>query len=120
MALSDSEKADVIFFLGWPGLTIVADSTHFNSVVNDRLNVTDTNAEISRIASGILIRLTKCDTQLDSAKCRLAASKVDNLTLNEEEIAKIKNERRRFVRELSDHLDIPIMKSSSNQVSIVV
>lgn len=120
MALTASEKADVIFFLGWPGLTIIANSTHFNSVVNDRLNVTDTNPEIARIAIGILTRLAKCDSQLDSAKCRLAAEKVDNLTLNEEEISKLKGERRRLVRELSDHLDIPIMKSSSNQPSIIV
>jgi len=120
MALTAKQKARTIYYLGWPGLTIVTDSTHFNSVVNDRLNVTDTEAEISRLVKELLTRLEGCDEKLDKAKCRLSAVKVDNLELNPDEIRMLKKERMRYVRELSDHLDIPIMKSSAQQVSIVI
>lgn len=120
MALTAKQKARTIYYLGWPGLTIVTSSTHFNSVVNDRLNVTDTEAEIERLVKELLTRLENCDDKLDKAKCRAAALSIDNLKLNPDEIRILKKERMRYVRELSDHLDIPIMKSSSNQVSIVV
>jgi hypothetical protein len=120
MALTAKQRAKVIYYLGWSGLTIVADSTHYNSVVNDRLGANDTDAEIERLTKDLLTRLEKCDAQLEDAKCRLAAAKVDSITMNKDEIAGLKKERMRLIRELSDHLDIPIMKSSSQQVSIRV
>lgn len=120
MALTAKQKARTIFYLGWSGLTIVSGSTHFNSVVNDRLNATDNNAEIERLVKELLELLAACDEKLEKAKCRLAAISVDNIKLNPNEIPMLKKERSRYTRELSDHLDIPMMKSSSQQVSIVV
>lgn len=120
MALSLEQKHKVIFYLGWSGLTIVAASTQFNSVVNDRLNAAAVDAEISRITTGLLFRLDACDVQLEEAKCRLSASKIDSITLNKDEIFRLNNERRRLIRELSDHLDIPMQKSGGRVSSIVV
>lgn len=120
MALSAKQKARTIYYLGWPGLTIVSGSTHFNSVVNDRLNASDSNSEIERLVKELLTKLEACDNALEDAKCRLTASQVDSLKMNPDEIRQLKKERSRMVRELSDHLDIPIMKSSAQQVSIVV
>lgn len=120
MALSADQKAKAIFYLGWSGLTLVSGSTQFNSVVNDRLNDADDGGPIESKSRELLERLEGYDECLEEAKCRLSASKVDNITLNKDEIRQILKERKRVVRELSDHLDIPIMKSSSMMASVKV
>lgn len=117
MALSDKDKHRVIFYLGWSGLTIVTGSTQYNSVVNDRL--TGLNQYIENTVKGLLTRLETLDTRLDEAACRLSASEVDGIVLNEEEIYKLRSERKRLIRELSDHLDIPIEKSGGVNVGVV-
>lgn len=117
MALSDKDKHRVIFYLGWSGLTIVTGSSQYNSVVNDRLGVV--NVQIESLTKGILSRLEMLDTKLEAAACRLAASKVDGIELNEDEIYKLRSERKRLIRELSDHLDIPIEKSGGVNIGVV-
>lgn len=117
MALSAKEKSKVVFYLGWSGLTLVADSTQYNSVVNDRLAITDT--EICRIAKELLDKLAACDEQLQDAKCRLSASSVDNIKLNPREMDQIRKERLKCIRELSDHLDIPVVRSSGVNIPVV-
>jgi len=117
MALTDKDKHRVIYYLGWSGLTIVTGSTQFNSVVTDRVSVS--NVQIESLVKGILTRLEKLDTLLDEALCRLSASEVDGIVLNEDEILKLRSERKRYIRELSDHLDIPIEKSGGVNVGVV-
>ena len=117
MALTDREKHKAVFYLGWSGQTLVVGSTHYNTVVNNRLDVT--NIEICRIAKALLDKLAACDEQLEDAKCRLSASSVDNIKLNPEEINQIRKERLKCIRELSDHLDIPIVRSGGVNKSVV-
>lgn len=115
--LSDKDKHKVIFYLGWSGLTLVSGSSQFNSIVNDRVSVN--NVQIENLVKGLLARLERIDTALEAAICRLTASEVDGITLNADEIRKLKGERMRYIRELSDHLDIPIEKSGGINVSVV-
>lgn len=115
--LSDKDKHKVIFYLGWSGLTIVSGSSQFNSVVNDRVSVS--NVQIEGLVKGMLARLDTLDAALEAAICRLSASEVDGIVLNEDEIRKLKSERMRYIRELSDHLDIPIEKSGGINVAVV-
>ena len=117
MALTDKQKHDVVFKLGWSGLTIVTGSTQYNSVVNDRL--TNLNAEIERIVIGLLERIESLDAKLEAASCRLSASEIQDIVLNPEEIRMLRSERRRLIRQLSDHLDIPIESSGGVNVSVV-
>ena len=117
MALTDTQKYKVIFYLGWSGLTLVSTSTQYNSVVNDR--VSDLNAEIERLVKGLLARLESLDAKLDAAACRLSASEVQDIVLNPEEIRMLRSERKRLIRELSDLLDIPIEKSGGVNIGVV-
>ncbi len=122
MALTSREQQKILRFLGWAGLTVVPDSTHFNSVVNDRLgnNVSKPlTVDIEREVRDILERLINIDTCLDEAKCRLTASQVDKITLNKNEISELRKERKRWIRELSDILDIPIMRSGFGSVKVI-
>lgn len=119
MALTAKQKHKIVFYLGWSGLTLVSGSTQYNSVVNDRLGPT-LNSEIESLVKVILEKLENVDEKLEEALCRLAASSVDNLEMNPHEIEMLKKERMRYIRELSDHLDIPITKSGGVNVTVKV
>lgn len=117
MQLTQAEKHDVVYFLGWSGLTIVTGSTQYNSVVNDRMaNLNDYIADLVR---GLLARLKSVDLKLEAALCRVSTKEVDNIVLNPDEIPMLRKERMRLIRELSDHLDIPIEKSGGGNVQVV-
>lgn len=117
MALTDAQKHKVVFVLGWSGLTIVVNSTQYNSVVVNRL--TNLNAEIERIVLGLLDRIDSIDVKLDAAACRLSASEIQDIVLNPEEIRMLRSERKRLIRQLSDHLDIPIESSNGQNIGVV-
>ena len=122
MALSANQQQQILRFLGWAGLTVVPDSTHFNSVVNDRLgnNVAKPlTAAIEKQVKNLIEKIENIEECLAEAKCRLAASSIDGIKTNPNEIRELNKERRRCIRELSDLLDIPIMKTGAGCIPVV-
>ena len=116
--LSDKEKNDIIFYLGWPGKTLDEGSQLYSTIVNDRLiNNSDSSLSITR---SLLKRLKLIDQKLECALDRLSAKQVDTITLNPEEIRSLKSERTRNLRELSTLLDIAIVKPSGTNVGVIV
>lgn len=118
MALTDKQKDCVIFYLGWPAKTLVSGSTDYSKIIVDRLDGLSTDSE-KRI-KGILEKIEGIDTQLEEARCRASTSKVDNITLNPDEIRLLKSERNRCKKELSHFLDISIKCSGSNMGNIAI
>lgn len=113
MALSDLQKHEIIRYLGWSGKTLIQDSTHYNSIVNSRLD--NLNTIIEGQVTGILARLAKIEEQLTSALCRLTAEKVGDIVTNPKEISMLRKEFLRWIKELSDLLDIKIVRSGINK-----
>ena len=118
MALSASQKAEVAKYLGWSGKSIVVGSTNYNSQIDDRLK--NLTPEIEGQVASFLDRLSAMDVKLDSASCRLAAKRVDEIELNPDEIRMLRSERRRLARLLGQLLDIPLMNDSGMNVSICI
>jgi len=119
MALNQNQKTKILFYAGWSGLTIVPESTHFNSVVNDRIEDASSIDAICKIVKDLLEKLEGLDEKLEKARCRLAAKQVDNITMNEDEIRYLLKERRRCIRELLDLIDVPSVRSSGVTVGVV-
>jgi hypothetical protein len=122
MAFTDKEQQRVLKYLGWAGLTVVADSTHYNSVVNDRLGnnvLKPLTLDIEKEVRAILTRLIAIDTSLDEAICRLSAKQVDSVTTNPRELGQLRSERRKWSKEMSEILDIPMMKSSGATIKVL-
>ena len=119
MALTDTQKAQVIYFLGWPGKTLMENSTNFSKVVSDRLDNLSTDIE-NQVAT-LLAKLKKVDDKLEEAMCRFAATKVGNVETNENERSLLKGERKRYQCLLSDLLDIPVQSCGcSNGIRMIV
>lgn len=111
MALSDQQKADIIFHLGWSADTIISGSTGYNNTINNRLlNLT---APVEGRVAKLLLRIEGIDCKLEAALDRLAAKKVDTIELRDDEMYLLRKEKIRVLRELSDLLDIPIMRQGS-------
>jgi len=117
MALSETEKTDIVFFLGWPAKTLDEKSQIFNSIVDDRLKGLSSAAE-ARVRK-LLSKLKGLDEKLDCAHDRLSASQIDDIKLNKDEVRVLKSERMRCTRELADLLDIKMRKSGGVNVSVV-
>ncbi len=118
MALSDKQKADVIFFLGWPGKTLVVDSTSYSRITAQKLE--NLGAGIESQVENLLDKLKKNDERLESASDRLAAKRVGDIELNEDELMILRNERNRLRKLLSQLIDIPLMGSSGVMFGVTV
>lgn len=118
MALTDKLKDCIVFYLGWPAKTLVVDSTDYSKIFSDRL--TDFSSDSEKRIKGLLEKIEGIDTQLEEARCRASTSKVDDITLNPDEIMLLKKERNRCIKELSCFLDIKVICKSSSMGNICI
>lgn len=117
MALSLQQQQDIIYYLGWPGKTLLVASTHYNSVIASR--VVSLIPEIESRAIKLLTRIENIDRILEQALSRMSTLEVTDIKLDPNEAARLRRERRIIINELSDLLDIEVMKSSGSNISVV-
>lgn len=117
MALTDAQKHNVIFYLGWPGKTLVTTSTHYNSTVANRLTSLDANTETQ--VGALLTEIAAVRTKLGASTSRALVKKVGDIELNTEEHYSLQKEHRRILRDLSRLLDIPL-NSPGNNIALCV
>jgi len=118
MALTDSQKADVIFFLGYPGKTLVENSTNYNRTTAQLLeNLTE---HIESQVRSLLAKLKAQDERLEAANDRVVALQVGDIEINPEELDRLKSERVRLVKMLSRLLDIPAVGGNSVNFGVIV
>ncbi len=118
MALSSSQQSDIIYFLGWPGSTLIANTTGYNKIVVNRL--TNTNATMETQAIALVTRLKAIDTTLTAAISRTLAKKVGDIEVNTDEMPMLRMEKKKVIRELSNLLDIEVMGGGGVNVSVCV
>lgn len=118
MALTAQEKADVVYLLGWPGLTIVEGSTDYSKSIVD--NLTEITSPMEVQVRALLARLKNLEERLAKAACRLSAKEVDGIVLRDDEISQLKKERKRALSELSRLLDIPLLVPSGVNIGVCI
>jgi hypothetical protein len=116
--LTAQEQADVIYQLGWPGTTIVAGSTSYSNIIVSRL----TNISTPMVAQvrALLARIKSIDTKLEAATGRMLAKKIGDIELRDDESGLLRREKKAVLRELSDYLDIEIIRSGNGNLSVCV
>lgn len=116
MALSTQQQQDIVYYLGWPGKTLLQGSTHYNSVVASRL--INLIPEIENQANALVCRIKKIDEVLQASICRMSTLEVQDIKLDPAESAKLRRERRIILSELSDLLDIDVIKRGGVNVGV--
>lgn len=117
MALTSAQQQKVIYYLGWTGKTLIPDSTHYNSYIAAR--VINLNPDIESLCLKLLSRLDNLDNKLDEAINRMSTEKIGDITLRGNERELLRKERWARIRELSDLLDIVIVKQGGQGISVV-
>ena len=102
--LTEAEKTKILRHLGWPGKSIVPNSTLFSNWVNDRM--IDLTPEIESCVRDLLDRLDDMDGKLEKAVCRASIKSVDGMVFRDDEIRILRRERYRIIKELARMLDI--------------
>lgn len=116
--LTAEAQDEVVFYLGYPAKVLVKDSTHFNRILQERLE--DLSVEtISRVSS-LLALIKETRTKLDATRDDSNVNKVGEIGLDPKYADKyIQKNYKRYVRELSETLDITIRGTSGLSVKTV-
>lgn len=117
MALADDQKQRILYHLCLPALSIVENSTHYNSIYNDRLS--DIDSTIQTIVEEILECIEEAETALKDAKKCLKVQSVDGITINTDHLKNLKYEYHRLAKKLACTLDLP-MGNRGSMVGICV
>lgn len=118
MALTDSEKGEAIYFLGYPAKTLVAGSIDYSRRVAERFENLPDHFEV-RIRK-TMTRLRAVDEKMDDAVNRYAVKDLDGIQLNENERSQLIAERNRLLLQLSHLLDLPPVKKGGLNIGVCI
>jgi hypothetical protein len=105
MALTDMQKAEIVFYLGYPGKSIIETSDSYNSTVATKL--LNLSADMETLAIRLLTKIKKIDEQLVEALGRMYTKKIEDIELNSDVRVLVRAEKKKYLQELSGLLDIP-------------
>lgn len=107
----DEAVADkIVFLLGYPAKVLVSDSTHYNDVIAQRFRNLK-QVTVDRVTE-LLALIDETRTNLDDTRSDANVSGVGEISLDPRLSDKyIYKQYRRYIRELSNMLDVPIRSS---------
>ena len=105
MALTATEQNKVVQLLGYGGKILQSGSVIYNKILNDRL--TSLPSDTETVVRAYLTQVATIETQMNAAPCRLVASAIGDIKVNNMELQNLRSERKRIAREIAVHLDIP-------------
>ena len=118
MALTADQKHSIVRLLGWPGAVLTSTSAAYSNIVAGRLEGLDAPTEASALA--LVAKVTALDVRREGALDRASTKSIDNVVLNERELDILTRERKRYLRELSQLLEIGIVGGGSSCISVSV
>ena len=118
MALDQTTKSKIVFFLGYPGKVLIASSTHYNKIVNDRMENLDAfiEAQVATLITDIETTRAKLVTTQNKGNVKQVGDIVFDTDRSRSMVTK---EYQRYLKELSCLLDLPIVcKRNSANISV--
>lgn len=117
MALTSLQKMKVVQLLGYGAKTLQEGSVIYNKVLCDRLENLPVDAET--LVTEYLAKVEQNEDQIAAATSRMSVVQIDDIKLSDSEAMSVRGERKRWAKELSLLLDIPLKGGSSNMVSVI-
>jgi hypothetical protein len=113
---SSQEQNKIVQLLGYGSKVIQAGSVIYDKVMNDRLHQVPPDGET--LIRSYLAQIALIENQMNVAITRLTARKVDDLEMNLDELPMLRKERKKIVREIAYHIDIPIVAMGGPNVGL--
>ncbi len=118
MALTDSKKMKIVTLLGWPAKTLISSSTHYNTMIVDRL--TNLTPEAESLVKGFLSDISAADEKLDKAIKRVGFKRISDIEFNNQEMGALRGERKRLIKEMGELLDIACVKRGGVNIGVSI
>ena len=114
MALTASEKQEIIYYLGYPAKTLDSTSLDYSKILSDRLE--DLPEFSENKARSLLCDIRAIEKKISESTGRFSASRVDDITINQNEWKMLQKERSRLLSLLGSNLDMPVRKRGSGMM----
>lgn len=119
MALTQTQKQQVVFYLCWSGKSIISGSTDYNSQVSDALN--NLNSDIENQVIDLLTKLDNIDSKLANAANRSGVKSIGDIEFfDNSALDNLRSERRRLGKLLGQLLDIPYKCGGGSMTNVCV
>ena len=106
MAFSNDDKYRIIFALCHHGKILIEDSTHYNSIINDRME--RTSPQIEERALALVSKIEDMKEDFANSPTQDKVSQIDDISFDTNRSLEIRRaELKRLLSELSNLLDIP-------------
>ena len=113
--LDDQDRADVVFYLGYPAKIVNENSTHYSGIYDDRMNRL-APATVARVKE-LLALIKETRTQLDNTRADSHVNRVGEIGLSPQYVStNIRAQYNRYIGELSRILDIPSITGQGTTV----
>ena len=116
MTLTATEQNNIIFYLGWPGKTLISGSTHYDQAIVTRMASLDTDTETN--VRSLLTQIASVRTKFSASTSRMLVEQVGDIKLNTHEHAGLRGEYNRLLKDLAILLDIPLLGKSGVNVGV--
>ena len=109
--LTATQKAQIIFYLGYSATSIILGSTDYDKILADRME--NLTPEAETLVGALLVQIGDVRTKMATSSSRMLVKKVGDIELNSDEHSLLSMEYRRLLRDLSSLMGINIANSSS-------
>lgn len=105
MAFTSTEKATILYYLGYPAKVVDINSLEYNSMVNSRFENYPVDGE--PIVRDLLTQIAALKAALTKAQCTMGTKQVGDIHLNPDMVgSNLKKELKRLYTELSEMMNI--------------
>lgn len=116
MAFTATQKAEIIFNLGYASRILDTTSLDYNKIFADRLD--GHSAESESIISKLLRQIKDVRDKLLASQDIMKVKRVGDIELNNDENMLLRKDLKRLLKDLAFTLDIPLRKSGGVNVSV--
>lgn len=117
MSLSQDFQNEIVFLLGYPHKVLVANSTHYNRIIVNRM--TELLPQTITRVTDILTKARTARTNLDNAQLQANVQRIGDINLDATRgTTYIYQQYERYLDELSSVLDIPRRNTKRNTLNI--
>lgn len=118
MALTTEEKTKIVFYLGHSAKSIVSGSTHFDGILNKRLENLDQFIEAE--AKRLIKNISDVREKLIASQDIMKAKQVGDIVINNEENRLLRRDMKRLCKELGAMLDITCKSGGGAMANVCV
>lgn len=117
MALDQETKSKIVYHLGYAGKVLLPNSTHYNKIVNDRMENLD--SFIEEEVESLLAQIANARTNYSATQTKGNVTRIGDIELDPSYTrSNARAEYKRLLKELSCLLDLSIVCNNEGSIKV--